>query len=71
MTELDVAKIIQKRLAQIAQDLDKHADENISKEHFVSTLRNPWICTIAPDDPGIWRWYNSETGEWGDECNPS
>lgn len=67
----EIARMIRGHFAKVAGELEKHDEDLIPKGTVVSALRDPWVCTLSIDDPGIWRWYNPDTGEWGDECNPS
>ena len=71
MNERDVAQLINQRLSKIAEELGASSSKTISTDHLIRALASPWICIASEDDPMVFRWYNTETKEWGGVCNPS
>jgi hypothetical protein len=70
MDGTDVAKIVQGHLSKLADELGKNPGGKVSADQIAAALSGKWVCTLSIDDPGLWRWYNTATGEWGGQCNP-
>lgn len=71
MDGAEIAKILRGQLSKVADKLGEKGEDVVTVNAMQMALRDPWICTLSPDDPNIYRWYNTETGEWGGQCVPS
>ena len=70
MDGTDLAKLMHSHLKKVADELESVEDGRLETRGLAKAMRDPWVCTISIDDPSVWRWYNTETGEWGEPCNP-
>lgn len=66
----DIAKLIHSHFKKIAAEIESDETQKLETSDIAKLMRDPWVCTISMDDPSVWRWYNTETGEWGGVCNP-